>query len=247
MALEFPTNKTDYLGTLEFTPVDKNGRPLAGKISLYLPSSLQVGDKVELENVNLGTFLGTATNQLQNLENGATYDQFIKNINIKDVFALGAQKVVAGMSDKAGAAIREVTRTAPNPNTRAIFKQVNLRTFQYTFKMIPNNEREAVNIGEIIQSFRTNMYPETISETLGYKFPIRYKIEAFYDGFSLSDYGYNVKTEPCYLESVMTNYNPTQQAFMKAEGGFNYFAEIDMSLTFIEGKPLDRASIGKGF
>lgn len=245
MALQFPSNRTDYLGTIKFTPVDKTGAPAGGAVELYLPSSMQQGDKIELENVNLGAAMGAAVSAMQP---GAdmTMDQFMGNATVKDAMALGAQKLVAGMSDTAGAAFREVTRTAPNPNTRAIFKQVSLRSFQYTFKMIPNNEGEATSIAEIIKSFRTNMYPEKIGESLGYKFPTRYKIEAFYDGRSLSELGYNVKTEPCYLESLMTNYNPSSQAFMKASGN-SYFSEIDLSLTFIEGKPLDRKSIEAGF
>ena len=243
MALEFPSNRTDYLGTLRFTPVNETGKQIGEVIELYLPSSLQVGDKVEMENVGLGALLGAAP---KIFNEGMTMDQFLGNASTKEAFALGAQKVVAGLSDKAGAAFREVSRTAPNPNTRAIFKQVNLRSFQFTFKMIPNNIGEARTIGSIIKSFRTNMYPDTIGETLGYSFPNRYQIEAFYDGFTFDDY--NIATEPCYLESLMTNYNPSSQAFMKqGNSPQGFFSEIDMSLTFIESTTLDRKSVQGGF
>ena len=241
--MRFPSNSTDYLGTIQFQPVDGNGANAGEMVELFLPTAVQFADKVELENVQLGAALGAMVDG----NVGKTFDELANDQAFMDVAGLSVAKAVSMFSDKGGAAARLASRTAPNPNTRALFKQVNLRQFQYTFKMIPNNEGEAQTIGEIIKSFRTNMYPETITSSgnVGYKFPIRYRIEVFYDGQSLSEY--NLKTEPAYLESLMSNYNPSSHAFMKKGAGKGYFSEVDLSLTFIEGKTLDRASIGKGF
>ena len=255
MALVFPSNRNDYLGSLRFIPeaqtsqASESGegevvpeRNESEQIELYLPSSLQIGDKVEYENVGLGALFGSAVDAINS--ETVSYDQLLGNTNFGDVAKLGVQKAVALFSDKGAAAARLATKTAPNPNTRAIFKQVNLRTFQFTFKFIPNNADEAETISRIIKEFRTNMYPESV-DNLAYKFPTRYIIEAMYDGMTLMNY--NILTEPCYLESVMTNYNPTSQTFMKKQGSFQpYFSEIDMSLTFIEGKTLDKESVRTG-
>ena len=240
--MRFPSNETEYLGTIQFQPVDGIGNDAGEMIELYLPTAIQFADKVEMENVQLGQALGALVDG--NL--GKTFDELANDAAFKDVAGLSVSKAVSMFSDKGGAAARLSSRTAPNPNTRALFKQVNLRQFQYTFKMIPNNESEATTIGQIIKSFRTNMYPETITSSgnVGYKFPTRYRIEAFYNGQSMSDY--NLKTEPAYLESLMSNYNPSSHAFMKGTSGRGFFSEIDLSLTFIEGKTLDRASIGTG-
>ena len=237
MALSFPSNTTDYLGKLKFINVDEGDN-----IDLYLPASLQIGDKVEYENVGLTALfaaaadVGSGEKSFDQLT-GPSWDTFSK---------LAIQKAVSTFSEKAGAAAREATRTAPNPNTRAIFKQVNLRSFQFTFKMIPNNIGEARDIGNIIKEFRKNMYPERIDDGIAYQFPHRYRIEAHYNDMVLADY--NLTTEPCYLESVMSNYNPSSQAFMVPGGSKQgFFSEIDLSLTFIEGRTLDRTSVFAGF
>ena len=82
MALQFPSNTTDYLGTLRFTPVDKNGSSLGDVIDLYLPSSMQQGDKVEIENVGLGALLGTVVDMMDGTQ---TYDQFLEGVSAADV------------------------------------------------------------------------------------------------------------------------------------------------------------------
>lgn len=238
--MRFPLNETEYLGTVRFTPEEGDGEV----IEMYLPTSLQFGDKVEYENVGLGGVAASAIDYAQGgQEPTTTYSDNADFMNNNALFKLGVTQLVNAFSDRAGAPARELTRVAPNPNTRAIFKQVNLRQFQMTFKLIPNSEQEAREIGNIIKEFRTNMYPEEIEGNYGYTFPNRYKIEAFYDGISLE----NLKTEPSYLESIMTNYNPSSHAFMKSGSGRGYFSEIDLSLSFIEGRTLKRKSIGDGF
>ena len=247
--MRFPENSTDYLGTVRFTPEDREtpDRRVTPIIELYLPTSLQFGDKVEYENTGLGALGATAADAYRSdPENrssmvGSYVDAFREADN--KMLEYGVAQLVNQFSSKAGAATREATRVAPNPNTRAIFKQVNLRQFQMTFKLIPNSESEARTIADIIKEFRTNMYPEEIEGNFGYKFPTRYYIEAFYGEVQLE----GIKTEPCYLESIMTNYNPSSHAFMKSGSGRGYFSEIDLSLTFIEGKTLNRESVKAGY
>ena len=59
------------------------------------------------------------------------------------------------------------------------FKNVNRRNFQYSFKMIPKNEKEADEIRKIIYAFKFNMLPEMTSgragNTMG--FPNTFDIE----------------------------------------------------------------------
>ena len=243
MALVFPENRTDYQGTLRLTPDDEE------QIELFLPASFQVGDKVEYGNVGIGAaFAGMSNLATATAEEFAgfskSYDNFLgTGENTRGtVGALGVQKAVALFGDKAVAAASDASRIAPNPNTRAIFKQVNLRSFQFTFKMIPNSASEALNIKEIIAAFRRNLYP-TSQGVIAYEFPKRFDIEAFYNGVALG-----IQFKPCYLESLITNYNPSSQAFMKSSAGqAAYFAETDLSLTFMEAVTLDRQSVEAGF
>jgi len=241
MALQFPSDRTEYLGLIRFTPEEDDGGS-GEQIELYLPTALQFGDKVEYENIGIGGIFANAADAYTGQRDLQSYSDFASDLDFGNVAKLGVSKLVNTFSDKAGAAARDATRLAPNPNTRAIFKQVSLRQFQMTFKLIPNNEFEANIIKSIIMEFRKRMYPEEIEGNFGYKFPTRYKIETFYDSFLQN------QTEQCYLESLMTNYNPSSHAFMKTGANSQaYFSEIDLSLTFMEGRTLNRKSIEAGF
>jgi hypothetical protein len=148
------------------------------------------------------------------------------------------------MSDRAGAAVRARNKAAPNPNTRALFKQVNLRSFQFTFKLIPENITDAENIPEIIKFFREEMYPEDVAIgglIAGYKFPKKFAITMTHPGTTFP------KIADCFLESFMTNYNPTNGAFLSTDGSTGKPAEVDISMTFTEARTLSKKDIRDGF
>ena len=257
LPLKYPEKSTskengDYPGTLRFTPVNQKGDPAPGgkQIELYLPMAIQVGDKVELENLGYNALMAGLSDKItgRGKTEAALTDQTVAN-SFGDYLKLAA----AGLAAKAGVTsisgvVQETTKTAPNPNTRAFFKQVGLRSFQFTFKMIPTSEREARIIRGIIKSFRTEMYPDSIyggvggNFAIGYRIPNKYKIEAFYDDQELG-----IKIQPSFLESVMTNYNSSGMAFLKdPKGGDAHFSEIDLSLNFTEGRALNKKMVDEG-
>ncbi len=243
--ITFPQDTLSYKGQLRFTLVDENDNALGSQVNLYLPQGVQYADKVEYENAELGA-LGAAGVDFTD-ETLALPSESLKN---KEVQNSVISSVTAKLSETAGQVARARTRTSPNPNTRALFKQVGLRSFAFQFKLIPVNEDEANLIASLIKLFRTELYPEEIpfdvgdlSLKLGYKFPNRFKIEQIYDG-ALST---AQKIEPAYLDSFTTNYNTTAQSFFKGKDGKPYHSEIDIAMTFIESKTLNRESIGKGY
>ena len=243
--ITFPQDTLSYKGQLRFTLVDENDNALGSQVNLYLPQGVQYADKVEYENAELGA-LGAAGVDFTD-ETLALPSESLKN---KDVQQTVISSVTAKLNETAGQVARARTRTSPNPNTRALFKQVGLRSFAFQFKLIPVNEDEANLIASLIKLFRTELYPEEIpfdvgdlSLKLGYRFPNRFKIEQIYDG-ALST---AQKIEPAYLDSFTTNYNTTAQSFFKGKDGKPYHSEIDIAMTFIESKTLNRESIGKGY
>ena len=243
MALVFPENRNMYEGVINFTVV-KGGesdstqdRP-AGTCTLYMPVGLQIADKVEYENAQLGA-IGAA------MGNAADPNAAASEGNLADTAKQLVSQAVSKFSDRAGAAARARSLTAPNPNTRALFKQVSLRQFQFTFKLIPTSVSEATSVPEIIKYFRTEMYPENLTYgdlALGYKFPNKFKIE-FQTG------GSNIVTRisDCYLEAFQTNYNPSNAAFLQSGSGSAHFSETDISLTFMEARTLSKTDIQQGF
>ena len=243
MALVFPENRDMYEGVINFTIIrggesDASQDRPAGTCTLYMPVGLQIADKVEYENAQLGA-IGAA------MGNASDPNAAASEGNLADTAKSLVASAVAKFSDRAGAAARARSLTAPNPNTRALFKQVNLRQFQFTFKLIPTSVSEANNIPEIIKYFRTEMYPENLTYgdlALGYKFPNKFKIEFQTGGSKIV-----TKISDCYLEAFQTNYNPSNAAFLQSGDGPSHFSETDISLTFMEARTLSKKDIEEGY
>lgn len=260
MALVFPEDRNSYLGELRFTLVDKDGKPKAGgsvgeglnptqvtgsTVQLYLPQGLQIGDKVEYENADLGAVGAAIAGGGSGQEAGAASESLFS----EDVQKKLLGDIVSKFSAKAGQIAAARNRISPNPNTRALFKQVSLRSFAFSFKLVPRSETEAENIKEIIQFFRKEMYPTDIETTigeqtlsLGYNFPDRFLVEMIYDNEIVGP-----KIAPAYLDSFSTNFNASSQTFFKSKDGKNYFSEIDINFTMTESKALSRKDIEAGF
>ena len=140
-------------------------------------------------------------------------------------------------------AVSLTTQTSLNPNTRPLFRNVNIRTFTFTFKMIPESKREAAVVEKIVKHFRKNVYPEVIPEgvdgfSIAYRFPKLFDISFDMNGKKMGI----PKIEKCYLRNVSVTYNSTAATFHE-DGQPN---EVDMTLTFVERKTLSRRDIEVG-
>ena len=140
-------------------------------------------------------------------------------------------------------AVSLTTQTSLNPNTRPLFRNVNIRTFTFTFKMIPESKREAAVVERIVKHFRKNVYPEIIPEgvdgfSIAYRFPKLFDISFDMNGKKMGI----PKIEKCYLRNVSVTYNSTAATFHE-DGQPN---EVDMTLTFVERKTLSRKDIEVG-
>lgn len=240
MTIKFPEDQTGYPGFIRFTPVDDQGDTDGEIIELYLPSGVLFADKMEYENMALGLAGVIGADD----ENTATAE----NIFSGDVAGLALQEIVKKAVSGAAGAITQRNKQAPNPNTRALFKQVSLRSFQFNFKLIPTTESEAKTITNIVKEFRIQMYPELIGgggegTSVGYEFPNRYQIETFYQ--NQGDMA--PKIFPAYLEAFQASYNPTGQTILQKAGQQGYFAETDMNLTFTESRALTKQDIQGGY
>lgn len=227
-------------------------------VDMYIPLSLTYNDGVQYDNANLsliggGTLEGISGSEgiFQSAYNalvegiGNAFD-YAMNPNLSGEAArLGALRLSKGIPN-AGfqAAVSIGVQRAFNPNTRAMFRGVNLRQFTFQFKMIANSPSEARTIEKIIEHFRTELYPEAINlGTTGvsssYKFP-----NAFSIYFTHRNQEAKIpKLEYCFLRNVQTNYNPTGAAF-HSDGQPN---EIDMTLTFTEMRTLNKQDVLKGY
>ena len=246
------------LGKLKNLPIsgDRSPQRTNRQVSVYLPLGLQYRDNVAYENMDLGASGGAAELAMKSganalsamIDAGAqTLAAGFKGSAGSTLTTLGATKLlskVPGLGDELGGAAKVAGRVTTNPNTRVLFKQVNLREFSFTFKFIPTSQKEAEEIKQIVKFFRTELYPEDIEIdvgqsklSVGYKFPNKFAIDVVYDGEEVA-----TKIKPCYLRDVGVTYNNTAMS-MHSDGNFS---EVEMTLSFQETRTLNRKDVEEG-
>jgi len=229
------------------------------KIALYLPSAIQIQDTVSYENMELGLIggavlegasagTGAAAGALAAVagEVGAAFNVLSgKGEGLsRDAAGLLAGKGAAKFLGNTGApgAVRSATGVTTNPNIRALFKQVPLRTFSFTFALIPTSQAEAIEIEKIIKKFRTELYPENLEAGgihVGYRFPNRFLIKVKYKNTEIP----GIKFLPVYLQSFNATYNSNGMG-MHADGRFQ---GANISLTFTESRAMAKGDVREGY
>ena len=224
-------------------------------VTLYLPPGLVFSDGVTYDNFDLGQIgqIGlNAVRQGRSLTSGLISggldalnsfgDALMGTAGNSEVQSLIGRTVAAraakrlGSSTAAGVATTASGVTV-NPNKRSIMKGPNIRTFSFTFTLIPSSPSEAAAIKEIVKFFRTELYPEDIvsaGQSLGYKIPRKFDIKIKYDNKEIA-----TKILPSFLQSVQTTYNPNSMSFHK--GGD--FSETSLTLNFVEERALNKLDI----
>jgi hypothetical protein len=220
-------------------------------IALFAPISMQFNDAVDYNNqINLGVLgadtaaavgggktLGAAAIGAIGKTGTSIVDLFKTGIDIgSETAAVAATRFTP--TDFGKNIVRAITQTTANPNTRILFNNVNIRQFNFTFKMIPTSREESVAIENIVKHFRKEMYPKLIAANVGFKFPNAFGIEVKHRNSEVKFQ----KFPDCFLQAVDTVYNSTSGVF-HAEG---YPSEVDMTLRFTEMRQLNKADIEEG-
>tara|TARA_R110000822_G_scaffold101565_1_gene227735 strand:- start:18921 stop:19937 length:1017 start_codon:yes stop_codon:yes gene_type:complete len=243
-----PTSQPDlpaYIGT---------GR----KCVLYLPNTIQFQDAVSYSNIDLGLLGGTAEAAINSGASGAEALGAIASAatsifsadGLVDAFNNGLQsegaqvaalRIARRLNTEVAGAVSSTTGIALNPNKRATLLGPNLRTFRFTFKMIPASLREAEEIKAIVQFFREEMMPESTSEfgvSTALRYPSKFNIKMTYNGKKVAH-----SILPSFLTDVSVTYNAGSMAFHSDGKGGGNFQETDISLSFTEERTLNKRDI----
>lgn len=231
---------------------------LGNRCILYMPRAFQFLDGVVYDRVDLGR-LGAAMEM--GINNGGS---------LGNSFAMSAQQQIAHLTEfftgtltpdaarlaaavtarrftGQGDAVQSALRVSLNPNTRQLFKEVQLREFSFEFQLIPTSKEEAEAVKSIIKFFRTELYPDDSIHAdlsngqtipIGYRFPNTFEIYFKYKGQDIAH-----KILPCYLANMTTNYNATGAAFYE-DGNFN---EVTINLNFRESRTLSKKLVQEGY
>jgi len=273
LGLKFPqTTDEKYKGSVIFSTNNGNraggapgvGGGVGGPVILYLPEGINFSDGIVYDNANLnlaGLGAEKAAGAVMDKGLAGTLNMITKGIedytsrkgrgglgNINDFNAvvgefgptLGNLIVQTLLPGEVADGVSSATGITANPHKRSLFRDVAIRNFTFTFLMSPSTAGEASAIRNIVNFFRTNAYPEKIGAGLAYKFPTTFNIKLNYNNQPMED---APKILPCYLTSVNTVLNPRSSSFFK-DGRVN---ETQLSLNFMEERPLDKSEIREGF
>jgi len=261
-----------YDGNLSPTRKGRNQKLTGNSCTLYLPTRINVTDGVQYGHVDLNTGkLGRGAMAQNAFESSggniaAVASQFITQTGAAAGAAVGvplaayndpkslsqlgpsgaaflANKIARQGSKRRGALADKILGIKVNPNQVSNFEGVNIRGFQFSFKMIPATEREAEEIGDIIKFFRRELYPESVgidAVSLAYRYPRKFNITLAYRDKEVA-----TKILPSYLKDFSTDYNPNSMSFHYRNGNA-YFPEINISMSFMEERALTAQDVEFG-
>lgn len=234
-----------------------NRKKVTSGIKIYLPQGFATNDALQYSNVDLGM---TGAAGLNAFNNGAGFMGSVMEMletgfgsltdatgNGQDLAQLTIARNAKGimgkfLPDELNLALQMTSAVTVNPNTRAMFKGVGLRTFQFQFKFLPVSEIEAREVEAIIKRFRQHAYPESIQSgaiSAGYKYPHLFNITLTVNGKPI---GTKIKT--CVLESISTSYNASSMAWHESESENRaYASEYDLTLSFREEVALNAKDV----
>lgn len=207
---------------------------MVGRYTIYLPAptGLSVSDQANFNTTDFGVF-GAEKKMGQLLKTAAAK------------FGEARSAAIPGLTAEQGF---KAVGTIINPNTNTTFSGNGIRSFNFSYKFVPESEQETDVIKRIIRRFKALSYAgytrdevgKTDPATLLLSYPCKWQIKFLknVEG-GLYENNFMPKLFECYLTGVETNYNPNSNIF------FNNAApvEIDLSVTFQETRALTRNDI----
>ena len=231
-------------------------RRLDTAVALYMPAQVQVTYGTKYTDTEISPLAGPVGEGITNLMSGAglsdTFDNFVGDPALKDATGKKVLTTIASTLDGLGlSGTREALEISSGEifadRMELAFKGVDRRSFQYTFKMIPKNSREADEIRKIVFAFKSNMLPELTEgkdrDTM--TTPNTFNIQYMYKGKE-NDYVHRVSE--CFLENVQVSYGGDRYKTFEphADDGAPP-VETSITLAFKEIEIITRERIFQGY
>ena len=227
------------------------------QILMYMPQDIQDTFAAKWEGKKFGqitTGLISAAGQEGNINKlkkaGDTLDTALENsmVNAAAAIVTGLAKRITGDTITAGDLFGGISGVARNPNVEVLFQNMELRTFDLTFKMAPFDENDVQRMDAIIKIFKMAMLPQYNlgegvevfdgkNEALDAGFIQVPKVCAvnFMRGSSRNHYLPRYKM--CAITDVNVNYTPDNvYATFDSTGGLGSPVATELKISFMETK-----------
>ena len=218
-------------------------------IAIYvpIPAGITFGDGASYNDAQLGILGGLSMNAARNISAGASKDQIagavsggiksgqqalgsVTGRNVVDLITAGIGKGL-GIDSEIQSGVAIGMGTTLNKNVTTEFTGVGTRNFSFSFKFVSKSATETNVIKNIIEAFRSNLYP--MGNFISLQYPPTWNIQ-FLDGVSGTDIPYLPKIFECYLKGLTSNFNPTANVW-RAD---NSPIETDITVEFVESRAL---------
>ena len=223
-------------------------------IALYMPAQVQVTYGTKYNDTEISPFAAAAGEAITNAMGGMGLSDNYNQVVGKISEGLKKKGVLMGLSILDGIGIsgaREALEISSGEiiadRMELAFKGVDRRSFQYQFKMIPRNSREADEIRKIVFAFKSNMLPELIGgrdrDTM--RVPNTFNIQYMYQGKE-NDFIHRVSE--CFLENVQVSYGGDRyKTFEPHDDTGAPPVETSITLAFKEIEIMTKERIFEGF
>ena len=253
------TNTADYISSvkdIQNTSLLKTTVQTNESIVLYMPDTITFTSSQNYEQLELGKEVAgqvatAAASIIESLQSG-TGDAGKKLAGaLKGGLTAGAIKAIGSAtgSQQTGAGFAFLANKAiVNPQLELLYTSPSFREFSFEFMFYPRDEREALEVQNIIERLRFHQAPELLTDTAGILMvpPSEFEIEFYYRGAK------NPNIPPittCVLSSIDVNFAPNGWSAYEMPGEdtpklgrTGMPSAIQMTLSFKETSFLTKAS-----
>ena len=200
------------LAAKTYSPVSEKG----GTIYLGLQASITDQNTVGWTDDSIDPLkLGTNLNALGLIEGTTGFNDVVETIE-KQFSDPTVQKFVKSVAAKAtnpsdSNLFGRITNSIVNPNMELLFNRPNLRPFNFTFKMVPRDEKELESVKGIIKALKQSSAVQIGSGELFLKTPFVYRLSYMTQKGSEAPKLHPSlnKIKECALTSISVDYTPS--------------------------------------
>ena len=235
---------------------------ITDSIALYLPGSISNNLTAEYDPAAMGVIGFAAATGLQFADQfGADdFEGAAKTLKgaVGNVGEEIIQRALAGIADLTTGVsgtyefANKIFGRATNPYMEVLFKEMPLRSFDYTFTFQPKDQRERDDVQNIIKTFRFHMAPELQEQNMRFMgIPSTFDIHYMYqeaqknvptDWRATKENSYLNKIATCILTKCDVSYEDAAKSFRDGSP-----TKVTMALSFTETEMITKEKINEGF
>ena len=151
----------------------------------------------------------------------------LKNVDSRDVAGYFAGQAVGAN------VLGRTTGQIVNPNLELLFSGPSLRSFNYTYRFTPREDKEAQEIKKIIKFFKKNMAPKQNKGKVFLESPNVFKLKYFFKNGE--EHPFLNKIKKCALQSCTVQYTPDGSYMTYDDGSMTSY---ELGLSFGELNPI---------